>query len=386
MCLLIGVNQLGFGSMIPVLPLYAQSFGVTQFMIGLAVAVYGAARFVVAVPTGQLADRLGRRPALLAGGAVSAVGNIWSALATSYPEFIVARFVSGAGASLVITAGAVVLADISRPEQRGRMMATYQGSFLFAVGIGPLPGGLLAEHFSLATPFLAYAALSVVVGAIAWFAVPETRDFGRASSNGRSDAVPMREQLGTLLASRGFRLVCAVGLIHALTRTGGLFALVPLLGQSRLDLGASQIGFGMALGSLLGLLVTYPAGMMVDRFGRKAVIVPATLLTGTAMGMFSFATDYPFFVAACALWGVAGAAGGSGPAAYAADCAPAGMNAGAMSAFRGISDIGYVVGPIALGLLADAASGETAMLLCGLLLYLVAGAFGLWAPETHRRR
>ena len=63
MCVLIGVNQLGFGAQILVLPLYAQSFGVTQFDIGLSVAVYGAARFVLGVPTGQVADRFGRRHA-----------------------------------------------------------------------------------------------------------------------------------------------------------------------------------------------------------------------------------------------------------------------------------------------------------------------------------
>ena len=50
MCVLIGINQLGFGSVVPVLPLYARSFGVSQAAIGLSIAVYGLARFLVAVP------------------------------------------------------------------------------------------------------------------------------------------------------------------------------------------------------------------------------------------------------------------------------------------------------------------------------------------------
>lgn len=386
MCVLIGVNQLGFGAMIPVLPLYAQSFGVSQFDIGLAVAVYGAARFVVAVPTGQLADWLGRRPALALGGVVSAVGNLWSAVADTYPEFIIARFVSGGGAALVLTAGAVVLADITTPERRGRMMAMYQGTFLFAVGIGPLPGGLLAEHYGLATPFYAYAALAIVAGLVAWFAVAETRDFGGGSSKTSGMRMSLRHQLGTLMRQSGFRLVSLVGLIHALTRTGGLFAIVPLLGHDRIGLSASQIGFGMALGSLMGLLVSYPAGVLADRYGRKMVIVPATVVTGIAMGMFSIAPGYTMFIAACVLWSMAGAAGASGPAAYAADCAPPGMNAAAMSSFRSISDLGYVIGPIALGWLADAAGVTVAVGCCALMLVLVAITFGVFAPETHRRR
>ena len=95
MCVLIAVNQLGFGSIVPVMPLYALTFGVSASAIGLAVAVYGLARFVMAMPAGQLADRLGRRPTLAIGGLISAAGNIWCALATGYPEFILARFLAG---------------------------------------------------------------------------------------------------------------------------------------------------------------------------------------------------------------------------------------------------------------------------------------------------
>ena len=162
MCVIIAVNQLGFGALIPVLPLYAQSFGVPVSAIGLAIAIYGLARFAIAIPCGRMADQLGRRPTLAIGGLVSLIGNLWCALAPNFPMFLAGRFVAGAGASLVVTIGSVVLADISTPAQRGRMMATYQGAFLFAVGIGPYPGGLLAEHFGLAAPFYVYAAASVL--------------------------------------------------------------------------------------------------------------------------------------------------------------------------------------------------------------------------------
>ena len=77
MCVLVAVNQLGFGAMIPSLALYAQSFGVPAAAIGLAVAVYGMARFATAIPAGQLSDRLGRRPTLAIGGLISAFGKLW---------------------------------------------------------------------------------------------------------------------------------------------------------------------------------------------------------------------------------------------------------------------------------------------------------------------
>ena len=60
MCLLIGVNQLGFGAIIQVLPLYANEFGVSQTAIGTTIAVYGLARLLSGLPSGKLADLLGR--------------------------------------------------------------------------------------------------------------------------------------------------------------------------------------------------------------------------------------------------------------------------------------------------------------------------------------
>src|SRR5258706_7788621 len=84
MCVLIAVNQLGFGSIIPALALYARSFDVTQSAIGLAIAIYGLARFLVAVPAGQLADRFGRPNTLPIGRVLSPVGNALFALPPVY--------------------------------------------------------------------------------------------------------------------------------------------------------------------------------------------------------------------------------------------------------------------------------------------------------------
>src|SRR6266508_752447 len=101
MCVLIAVNQLGFGGIVPVLALYARSFGVSQSAIGVAIAIYGLARFLVAMPAGRLADGLGRRPTLVVGGLVTAAGNLLCAYAPSFALLAGGRFVAGAGAALV---------------------------------------------------------------------------------------------------------------------------------------------------------------------------------------------------------------------------------------------------------------------------------------------
>ena len=387
MCVLISINQLGFGSVIPVLPLYAQSFGVAASAIGMAVAIYGLARFFVAVPSGQLSDRLGRRPTLAMGGVISALGSFWCAAATGYPEFMVARFVSGAGAGIILTTGQVVLADISTPERRGRIISIYQGCFLFAVGIGPLPGGLLASHFGLAAPFQAYGVASLLAMLVAWFAVKETRGLGHGGSGqGAAVTISYVRQLKLLMGQVGFVLVSVVSLTNSVIRTGGLFTVIPVFAVLRLSLNVAEIGFGMALGSVAGVIAAYPSGVLVDRFGRKAVIVPATLITGLSMLLFMISPSYVWFVVSCVVWGVAASIGGTAPAAYAADSAPPGMNAAAMSAFRMVGDFGYVIGPIFLGFLVDVQGPQTALLVAAVISVLAAYLFLKFAPETYRSK
>ena len=341
MCVLICVNQLGFGGIVPAMPLYAESFGVTTTAIGFAVAVYGLARFFVGMPTGKLCDLLGRRPTLAFGGMVSAIGNLWCAEADSYATFMAARFVAGAGAGFILTAGQVVLADISMPAWRARMMAIYQGVFLFSVGVGPLPGGWLAAEYGLTAPFYAYTAAAVVAGLIAHFAVPETRGF-RHAGGGEAPRVTLSysQQIRLLAGRLGFVLAGAVSFVNAFTRTGALFALVPLFGAMHLGLSTTEIGLSLAIGSVAGLVITYPAGSIADRYGRKVVIVPMTIMMGLSYVLYSFAPSFGWFLAATLIWGITAAASGSTPAAYAADSAPPGMNAAAMGLFRTLGDLG----------------------------------------------
>jgi MFS family permease len=162
MCVLISANQLGFGAIVPVVPLFAQQYGVSQSAIGLTIAVYGLSRFLVNVPAGRLADARGRRTTLALGGLITVVGTVLCAVAPSYTLFLIARFIAGAGAACVLTGGQIVLTDISGNRNRGRVMAIYQGVFLVTVGAGAFPGGWLAENVGLAAPFWTSAGLASV--------------------------------------------------------------------------------------------------------------------------------------------------------------------------------------------------------------------------------
>jgi MFS family permease len=386
-CAVIAVNQLGFGIIVPVLPLYADSFGVTQVAIGLTIAVYGLGRTLFNMPMGQLADRLGRRQVVFWGEIITAVGSLLCAFAPTFEWLLLFRFVGGIGAATVITGTQVMVTDIARPENRGRIMAVYQGWFLFAVGLGPTPGGLIASWFGLQAPFIAFAGLSLAAAAICWWLLPETR--GLSGGRPMSGAAPPQPAawpvLRRLFSTPAFPLVSLVTLTHFMARTGAIFAVVPLLVHERLGLNAAQIGLALTLGNAVTLAMMPFAGVMVDRFGRRPLIIPGALLSGVAFAAFAIVDSYPLFLLLCLLWGFAVGIGGSAPGAYVADLAPPGANGVTMGAYRSLSDIGYVVGPALLGFVADAYGAGAALVTIGVLFWVAGGLFGLFAPETRPR-
>jgi len=383
MCILISVNQFGFGAIVPVIALYAEDFDVSQTAIGLTIAIYGLARFMVNVPAGRLADLAGRRITLAAGGVITVVGAILCAVAPNYEFFLFARFIAGTGAAFVLTGGQIVLADIASPHNRGRVMAIYQGVFLVTVGAGSWPGGWLASRFDLAAPFWANAILAAAFTLVAWIFVPETRDLAKTAGAAISaKSIPVRQQLAQLKSTRGLLLIGLVGLTAAFARTGGLFNVIPLLAEDEMGLTPDQIGLGLGMISILGLVLVYPSGALVDRYGRKAVIVPSILLSGVAMLTFSWAHSFPTFMVASTFWAMATGIAGAAPAAYAADVAPPGMMSSAMSMYRTLSDMGYVLGPLALGAIADILTPDASLWFTALILAGSGAAFAIFAQET----
>jgi multidrug resistance protein len=383
-CLVILVNQLGFGIIVPVTPIYAQTFGVNEAQIGLVVAIYGLGRFLFGAPVGQAADRFGRRQVIVAGTLATCLGSVLCGLAGSFVQLLAFRFIQGIGATAVITGTQIVVADLATRENRGRMMSTYQGFFQFAVGVGPSVGGVIALYAGPRAPFFAFAVLAALAGLIAVTQLPDTQ--GRVAiplaTAGRASPATLR----LLLLNVGFMTCCVIDLVAAFNRTGAIFSVVPLMGVQRLGLNTADIGFAITAGNLCNLGVVGVAGYLVDRFGRKPIIVPACVMSALAFAGFAFAPGYLAFVASAILWGTGVAAAGAASAAYAADQAPPGMNGITMGIYRMLSDFGYVVGPALLGLVAATSGSQSALIASAALAAVAAAPFLAFAPETGGRR
>lgn len=386
LCVLILVNQLGFGLITPILPLYADSFGLGPSLIGVVIGAYGLARFLVNVPAGRLAEAKGRRPVLIVGTLINSLSAALMATAQNLPQLLLYRVLGGAGAATVLLAGQIMVADLATPSNRARLSSVYQGFFLIGLGLGPLPGGFLADQFGLRAPFVVYALTAGVTCLAALVLLSETRPAATPAPADGAEPAGSSAPAGAVLWSAGFVLIAAVSFMQFFARTGAMFNIVPLLGRERLELSPAQIGLTLTLVNILNIATLYHAGTLSDRFGRKPVIWPSTVIAGLSMLAFAASGSFAGFIGSALLWGLASGISGPSPGAYIADLSPPERRGRVIGAFRSCSDAGYIVGPLLLGWLAGVAGFSAPLILTALLFVLAGALFAVFAPETHRRQ
>ncbi|KOO28702.1 major facilitator family protein [Chrysochromulina tobinii] len=164
------------GIQFPVLPQLARSLSLSTADLGLVSASTSLARMVCNVPAALLAERLGRRPLLIAGPAVSGIGMLGLACASSFEHLVLSNIAIGAGMASAMAGASNYLADISMPRNRAQTTAPLLQSALIGFAIGPAVGGVLCQYTGLSWPFVACAAglaASSVTGALL---LPETLD------------------------------------------------------------------------------------------------------------------------------------------------------------------------------------------------------------------
>ncbi len=393
LCVTTALVMMNQGIISPVLPLYAKSFGVGTALVGLTVSVFGAARLVTNLPAGFLSERFGRRLLLVGGPAITVVGSILSALAPNLWWLLAFRFVSGAGSAMYMTGAMVLLADITSEETRGRLMSLYQGSLLLGVSLGPAAGGFVAQAFGLRSPFFLVAGLAALAMLWSFGRMPETAKSTEPGTDNPElplaerpvKSRPAPEGVLALLTRPDFLLVSLLSLSIFLTRTGGRLTIVPLVAEDRLGISLGALGLIFTMMTLLNLVTLAPAGTLIDRLGRKAVIVPSALVTGAALLLFAVSGEVWVFVLAAVIHGLGTGIVGPAPAAYVADIAPAGMRGVSMGLYRTFGDAGFVIGPVLLGWIADLSSFGWALAFDAALLIVIAVLFALFARETLSR-
>jgi DHA1 family multidrug resistance protein-like MFS transporter len=417
----------GQGVIAPVLPIFAREFNISAAVVGLTLSLFALSRLVLNVPLGIFSDRHGRRMLLVWGPVVTAVGMVGSGLAQDIEQLLAARAVAGAGSAMYMVASLTYLIDISTEQNRARFIATNQGALLLGVSIGPAVGGGLAELYGFRVPFYVVGVAALVAAVYAYWRLPETRARSSepergvpergAAPRGRTPSVasasrpastaaaaaaapeprgvsatpsvppaPIRRPWLAMLASWSFVAVAFVTTMIFFTRAGGRQTIVPLLADSRLQMSAGMLGAVFTGMSLVNLVLIGPAAVAADRFGRRAVIVPSGIATVIGLLIFAGATSMALFLLGALVLSIASAMAGPAPAAYVADIAPAQARGLAMSFYRSAGDIGFVVGPPLLGVIADRSSFGWALGVNAALVGVATLLFLLVARETMRPR
>ena len=380
--------MMGQGVISPVLPLFSNKFGVGAAAIGLTLTSFGLARLVLNIPMGIAADRYGRRLLLVSGPVIAAVGMVGSGLSGSLPELLAWRFIAGAGSAIYATGAQVFLADVSTPQTRARYLGTNQGALLLGTSFGPAIGGFTADAWGLEAPFLIVGLCSLVAGGYAYLRLPETRHLNpeapRAVAVTPGAAAPRTAWL-QLLLSRDFLLIAVMNAAIFVTRTGGRQTIMPLLGATTLGLSTASLGWIFSLMAIVNMLLVVPSSVIADRMGRKWSIVPSGVLVGVTMFMLAGTHSYWMFFSAAMLHSVAASLSGPAPAAYAVDISPPGLRGLGMGMFRSGGDVGFMIGPPLVGLIADASGFGAAMFANGVIM-VVASLLFLLATETGGRQ
>ena len=403
LCATTTVVMMGHGIIAPVLPLFAKTFGVGAALAGLSISIFGLARLVTNLPAGFLSDRFGRRALLVGGPIVVTISSVLSGLAPTFWMLIVFRFVAGVGSAMYMTGAMVLIADITSPGNRGRVMSIYQGSILVGVSLGPAVGGGVAEIAGVRAPFYVVGGLAGLATIWSFIRMPAMAvrvtlagDEPHAEPDADREPTPEDKEFdpgrGTLrlvrslMARPEFALVCLLNMSVFLTRTGGRLTLLPLVGEEEVGLSFGSLGAIFTMMTVLNLIVLIPVGTMLDRFGRKAVILPSALMMGVALSMFAASSEVWMFLAASVVLGIGSGVLGPAPAAYAADVAPEKARGLAMGMFRTFGDIGFVIGPLGMGGLADLAGFSFALIFDGVIVVIFAVLFVVFARETIAHR
>ena len=367
------LDLVGFGIVIPLLPLYAARFGAGAVAVAWLVAVYSLMQFFFAPWWGRLSDRVGRRPVLLVGLLGSAVSYAAFGVAGSLAALFAARALGGFMGATVGVAQAYV-ADVTAPEQRARGMGMIGAAFGLGFILGPALGGFLAQYDARA-PFLGAAALALANALLAVFRLPESLPPARRAAPGESSAGLRERGRAFAAAVRNPRLASLLATLFLVTLAVGAWeATFSLWADTRWRLSATEVAFAFVyLGVLSTLVQGALVGRMVRRMGERRVALLGA--AGLAVGLAGIPLAPSAAWVAAALAAFAFGQGAVSPALSALVSRAAGPHEQGrlLGVSQSLSALGRVIGP-AWGGAAFARLGSGAPSLSGAVLALAAVA------------
>lgn len=367
----------GQGITIPTLPLYAQSFGVNFGLISLVVAADGLGTLLGDVPVGMLLGKLGRKRLMVMGTAAVAVFNLALVLAQFYPELVAYRLLAGAGAAMWSISRMAYVTEVIPLADRGKALSAFGGIMRIGLFGGPAVGGFIGSNFGLAAPFLVTSLMAVLAVIVSAVFVEEVGTTSIKSGK-------MRWRVVGNVVRNHYRDLATAGAaqIGAQAIRAGRQIIVPLYAASVLGLDVAAIGTIISIAAAVDMTLFIPAGLIMDKLGRKFASVPCFIILGIGMAMIPMTTGYDGLLFATCVMALGNGLGSGTMMTLGADLAPKEATGEFLGVWRLIGDAGGSSGPLAVGAVADVLGlGAAAFLLAGVGLF-AALTLALFVRET----
>jgi multidrug resistance protein len=343
------IDMVGFGIIIPILPLYAERFHASPVTIGWLMGIYSGMQIIFMPILGKLSDRYGRRPVLLASLLGSSLGFALMAVAGSLPLLFAARIIDGATGGNFSTAQAYI-ADVSTPAERSRSMGLLGAAFGLGFTFGPMIGGLMSR-ISYGAPFYFAAALAAVNAVLLYLILPESLSAAhRSTPHARARVAEVfrhgRSGIFAALVATFFFLIAGYAIMTTF---------LALFTEKRLAYDAHAIGF---LFGFIGILTAVTQGCLIRPlvavFGEAWLARLGLIITTVAMFGLPFSGSLSILLVVCAGLAVGGGLASPTISGLASQMIERSWQGRALSLLQSAGALGRLVGPLIGGWLLTA--------------------------------
>lgn len=361
LCFAVLVSMLGFGLIIPLLPIYAREMGASGVYLGLLTSLFGMTRSMTSIPGGILADKIGRKKMMVGGLAVYTVVMFLFGVSTHLYHLLILRACQGAASGVVWPVAATMVADIVDPKDRGKAMGFFSMMWDAGIAVGPVLGGLAAAAFSMAAPFFVCSALSLASALLILKRVKETHKKSEEKPIVSLEGLSFHRFSLIGICVTGFTVSFAMGVVHPI---------LPLFGNEVIGLNEASIGVIFGAMGVTRFLVKPISGALADNIGKKRVIVTGLAFNGVFTTLISFSESFTTIV----LPSVARAVG-LGMTMPSINALVTSMTTKekrgrVMGIFSTSRNTGLVMGPLLGGFTFDALSVRAPFFICGFVVFM----------------
>jgi len=349
---------------------------ITSFtQIGMVTSVFGLTKSVTNLLMGALSDRIGRKPIIIIGALVSALGGMVIASANNFTVMLLGTALIGLGGGSTFVGIMVAMTEVI-PKRIGLAMGLFQLAAYGGSTLGTSLAGYLAVSYGLRQPFTVLMVISTI-GAIASLFISETNNNGQDKKNKPKQKVNITSyatKLGPMYFA-GFSSKILDSLI---------VSFLPLY-LTGLGMGIDKVVTVMSAFTFSWALLQPVTGHFSDTYGRKKIILLGLAGSVISIITFTMTSSFNLLVAFSLLLGVEAALFYTPLVAMVSDIAPSELEGTLIGSYRFFRDMGYFVGPLLLGTIADNLGLINAFYATSLILLIAMVSMQLLAKETIKR-